>query len=434
MKKLSLSLLVVLLLSIVALGWTFDRIFTTFLADEQSNPVSHYETLGRQLAAGLDDNLAPERFLTAWQTESGTRLALLSQEELPLPDSLWRSLQAGQPLILETTTGLTLHYWLPNHQRVLAMTPNALQNNQQQTLVSALLSVAFYSGIALLLLLWLLPLVFSLRRLNQSALDWGRGDFSTRLPIGRLSYITDIERTFNRMADQIESLLQDNRLISSAVSHDLRTPLARLRFGIDILSESSDREERQRYEEHLSNDIDEMQALVDALLHYARLEQHLVQLDREPVNLSEILQAYVNHHPQGVVVLEPSAEPLWTSGQATYLRMLLHNILNNALNYGAGQVRIETERLRSRVVIHIHDDGPGLNPNDLSTLIKPFVRGSSDAGHQGFGMGLAIADRIAHWHNGHLQVRRSAQLGGAEFLIALPISTEQRVSKDIAFP
>ena len=422
MKKLSLSLLIVLLLAIVALGWAFDRIFTTFLADEQNSPVAHYEMLGRQLAAGLNDSADPEQFLLAWQTDQGTQLSLLTADELPLPDSLWQPLQQGQPLILETAGGLILHDWLPTHQRILAMAPPALQTNRRQTVISALLSVAFYSGIALLLLLWLLPLVFSLRRLRQSALDWGRGDFSARLPSRRLSYITDIEHTFNRMADQIESLLQDNRLISSAVSHDLRTPLARLRFGIDMLSESTDPAERRRYEDHLSNDIDEMQALVEALLHYARLEQHLVHLDREPVNLLDILQAYVDHHPNGMVTLATSTEHLWTSGQTTYLRMLLHNVLNNALNYGAGQVCIEAERSRDTLIIHIHDDGPGLDPAQLSTLVRPFVRGESDSGHQGFGMGLAIADRIAHWHNGQLQVQRSTRLSGAEFLITLPAS------------
>lgn len=420
MKTLSLSLLVVLLLSVIGLGWTVDQIFSEFLADERNSPVTHYETLGKQLASGLNASDDPDAFLQAWQTHPGTQVSLLTQQQLPLPAELWQPLQQGQPLILETENGLTLHYWLARHARVLAMAPQALRNDQQQTLIYALLSTGFYLGIALLMLIWLLPLVHSLRRLRQNARSYGRGDFSTRLPPRRLSYIGDIERTFNRMADQIETLLQDNRLISSAVSHDLRTPLARLRFGIDMLSDTDDEQQRRKYQEHLSNDIDEMQSLVEALLNFARLEQNLIELEKKPVDLLPLLQDFQANHPNGLVQLECQEPALTTSGEKTYLRMLLHNILNNALFYGDQAVLVQAKHSGKQIVICIHDDGPGIEPELIPTLFKPFVRGDTSHAHQGFGMGLAIAERIAHWHDGEITAGASSRLKGTEFIVRLP--------------
>ncbi|WP_196159164.1 ATP-binding protein [Reinekea sp. G2M2-21] len=421
MKKLSLSLLSLILLSIIALGMFIDVLFDRYFSTEEIDPLRHQKVLAEQLAFALNEQSSPEEFIQAWQNKSPqNELLLLSEEDLPLPENLWQQLKNGQSLVLETEVGLTIYLWLAQHQQLLAFSPDELINREETPMVNLLLTTGFYLGILLLILLWLLPLVRSLRGLRRNALAYGKGDFSARLAPSRFTYIDDIEHTFNRMAEQIETLIQDNRLISSAVSHDLRTPLARLRFGIDILSETENPEERQKYQEHLSNDIDEMQSLVEALLNYARLEQSLVTVQKEPVDVLNILVNFRDSHPLGVVTIDAAPNTNTTiAGQPTYLKMLLHNILNNALHYGNSKILVQVSRTKEHLDIHIHDDGPGIAEQHRSTLFKPFVRGETQNSPQGFGMGLAIAERIAYWHNGTISIAQSSKLGGAEFIIRL---------------
>lgn len=421
MKKLSLSLLSFILVSIIALGWVMDALVEEFFLDSDDDPIAHYETLGKQLADALDTTENPEDFIKAWQRQDQNDLFILARDALPLPPELWTPLENGEPLILETEAGLTLYYWLNKRQRLLAFTPVALQTDDGFAYLNLILTSIFYLCVLALLFLWLLPLIKSLRQLRKNALEYGQGNFSARMPTGQLTYIGDIEKTFNQMADQIASLIQDNKLISSAVSHDLRTPLARLRFGIDILSETEDSAERDKYQEHLSNDIDEMQLLVEALLSYAKLEQSLITLDKADVNISNLIFAFQKSHPQGLVDLEIN-DRIFVSGQETYLKMVIHNILNNGLHYGGGKVFITSSFSHDSVDLVVHDNGPGVPVEKREDLFKPFVRGDQTVEHSGYGMGLAIAQRIAQWHGGQVSVTDSDQLKGAAFTIRLPLS------------
>ena len=396
-----------------------DQLFDRYFLSKKDDPIVHYQVLGNQLATALNETQTPSLFIDAWhQDHMENTLQLVSAQDVPLPDILWQKLYAGDAIILETELGLTLYWWLANHDRLLAFSPDELRREIREPMISVLLTSGFYIGIVLLILLWLLPLLRSLQSLRRNALTYGKGDFSARIKHSRFSYLDDIEQTFNRMADQIDTLVQDNKLISSAVSHDLRTPLARLRFGIDILSETDDPEERIKYQEHLSNDIDEMQSLVEALLNYARLEQSLVSVQKEPVDLAKLLMDFRDSHPVNVITVElNNTQNSVVNGQPTYLKMCLHNLLNNALHYGESRVLVTLSQHNKRLNIHIHDDGSGIPEVQRKTLFKPFVRGDHKNSQPGYGMGLAIAERIAHWHDGSIRIQDSTRLSGAEFVI-----------------
>ena len=419
MKKLSLSLLSLILVSIIALGMVMDLLFDRYFLSKKDNPIAHYQTLGSQLASALNKSASPLLFIEAWHINNPNNdLQLVQQQDVPLPNALWQQLYVGNAIILETELGLTLYWWLTNHQQLLAFSPTELRREIREPMISVLLTTGFYVGIIFLLLLWLFPLLRSLQSLRKNALAYGKGDFSARIQPSRFSYLDDIEQTFNRMAEQIETLIQDNKLISSAVSHDLRTPLARLRFGIDILSETDNPIERSKYQEHLSNDIDEMQSLVEALLNYARLEQSLIALPKAPVDLLKLLIDFRDSHPVNVITLEhPNLTQAVIQGHEVYLKMCLHNLLNNALHYGESRVLVTVALNQKRLCIHIHDDGSGIPEAQRNALFKPFVRGEHKNSQPGFGMGLAIAERIAHWHDSTIVIQDSTRLSGAEFIV-----------------
>lgn len=424
MKKLSLSLIILILISIIFLGWGMDSLFERYFLDDKTDPVQNYLTLGTQLARSLNNTADTEGFIQQWQKDSvKNQLNLIQSINLPLPQDLWQQLYSGESLILESQQGLTLYYWLSNHEQVMAFSPNALATGTETPFVNFLLTAVFYIVLLLLILLWLFPLIKSLQRLRKNAIAYGQGDFSSRIKKHRFTYIDDIENTFNKMADQIETLISDNKLISSAVSHDLRTPLARLRFGIDILSDTKDYEERAKYQEHLSSDIDEMQLLVEAFLSYARLEQNMIKLEKEPVDILSIIQKYIEqtHVSSSSIELKSNEQALVTKGHAIYLKMLFHNILNNATYYGHGKVSVELKKYKNNLIVSVHDNGNGIAEQDRANLFKPFVRGELKENNSGYGMGLAIAERISRWHQGSIEIRDSHLLQGAEFRICLPL-------------
>lgn len=123
--------------------------------------------------------------------------------------------------------------------------------------------------------------------LRQKANAFGAGDLSVRIPQGAVSYIADIEQEFNRMAQRIESLVYDNKLLSRGLSHDLRTPIARLRFGLDVLEEAELSPAQRKTIAHLNRDLVAMESLVEILLSYSRMGQAKIAFKPALVNLQQ---------------------------------------------------------------------------------------------------------------------------------------------------
>ena len=222
------------------------------------------------------------------------------------------------------------------------------------------------------------------------------------------------------MADRIEALVQDVKLLSSAVSHDLRTPLARIRFGIDTLQEEDDPVMRKRYEQRISNNVDEMVNLVETLLNYARLDQAMLKLNKSPCQLNELIEECLKNKTCDGIALSfsPATSPAIIYGDRAYLLILFNNLIENALRYGHSSVAIRIEQTDHHITVFIDDDGPGIDPVELSTIFKPFIRGERHRQTtKGFGMGLAIVSRVCEWHQATLSINQSTRLAGASFQV-----------------
>jgi two-component system OmpR family sensor kinase len=252
-------------------------------------------------------------------------------------------------------------------------------------------------------------------KLRNTAKSFGEGKFSQRLKISSISYIRDIEIEFNHMAQRIENLIADVKLLSSAVSHDLRTPLARIRFGIDTLQEEDDPILRRRFEEKISNNVDEMTSLVETLLRYARLDQMMLDIKKDKVELSQLIANFEFISPADEVIVK---------GDKSYISMLINNLLQNAIVYGNGQVKVKLSAQQNNVNIIIEDKGAGIAKEQREDILKNLVLG--DAKHKtikGHGIGLAIVKRIVDWHQGSINISDSSELSGAKFSITLPIDS-----------
>jgi signal transduction histidine kinase len=423
MKKLTLSLIVAILTAIIFLGWGLDTFFNEYQEQKDTDEYSAYRKIIAPLANTLDKTDNFEQFVTTWQNQNQQQLTLTPLAEFPLPDSLRDNFSQGEPLVLESEELITVNQLLLSQQQVLTL--NIQQHSKQEgnlTLQVALTTV-FYAGILLCVFIWLYPLIKRLRLLRSTAKNFGEGDFSERIHISSTSYIVDIENEFNRMAEKIETLVEDNKLLSNAVSHDLRTPLARLRFGIEALSETNKPETKEKYIQHLSQDIQEMENLVGVLLDYARLDQKMINVERLPLNLNTLIEGCARNLTSSdssavsIDVSGLSKIQIIIDGNENYLSMLINNLLSNAQRYAVKHVRITTKQTTTSLIMCVSDDGPGIPVEKRGEIFKPFIRGENQIEQKGYGMGLAIVARIAVWHGAHVVISQSDELGGAKFTI-----------------
>ena len=415
MRRLGVSLLVVVVISVVGAGWAIDRLFLQL--DQPDKTIRTAEALGYEIAELVDANGQALSDVSGPGNAPGVSMELLGQQSMALPAALQSRLDSGQVLTLESEQGVSLYFALPETRQVLRIALPEPGDNDTRTRL--LLTLLFYAAITALILLWLFPLVRRLQTLTLAARRFGGGELAQRIETHERSQLYGIESEFNRMAQRIESLIADNRLLSSAVSHDLKTPLARLRFGVDALSEQPASAVQADYLQRISHDLSSMEQLVEVLLEFARLDQSLSELPLQVTHLPALVETCVqNQAPAG----ETQIELVCKSDHATilaeprYIRMLVNNLLQNAVKFSNQRVRITVSQRRGRVVIDVEDDGSGFGAQSPERLLKPFTKGVPVTGREpvrGHGMGLAIVHRIVEWHKASIRLGASESLGGA---------------------
>lgn len=252
---------------------------------------------------------------------------------------------------------------------------------------------AFLAGAALTLLAALLIVRHTTRRLGRlahSAAEVGQGRTPQRLPESGPEEMRALNAAFNRMADEVQALLENRTVLLSGISHDLRTPLTRLRLALSML-EGADAGLVQRME----GDLDEMNRLISAMLDFAK---SLKALDLHEVDLSAALDALVR-------AAQGQGEIRWASpgsckarvGELAF-RRIVANLLENAQRYGGDQpVEVQLERHADAIRVRVLDRGPGIPADAREAVFRPFYRlEASRARHTGgSGLGLAIARQLA---------------------------------------
>jgi signal transduction histidine kinase len=414
MKKLVLSLVLVMFTAIIFLGWSLDTLFNNYQEQQNSDEFSASRQIVESLATTLDSLDDPQAFVMAWQKTNQQQLSLIPVTEFPLPEELKQDFNQGVSLVLESADRITVNHIMPTQQQVLALSISSQASQPANLSLQMILTTAFYLGILLFVGIWLYPLIKRLRLLSKATQTFGAGDFAWRIPVSGTSYVADIENEFNRMAQKIETLIQDNKLLGNAVSHDLRTPLARLRFGIEALTETNNPEKQHKYIQHLSQDISEMERLVEVLLNYARLEQSLIKVDKVAVDLNQLMDQCVFglDDANGKQIKWRSIDKITIVGDQNFLAMLINNLLSNAQQYASQIIQVSIVQKSQCIELVVEDDGLGIDKSKRLKLLQPFTRGHNDIEKPGFGMGLAIVARIAAWHNAEIRIAES-ELGGA---------------------
>jgi len=420
MRILPISLLLAVVIAIFGMGFVLDSVFEKY-STEKPDSLAQITEFGQGLAhiANAADN--PIEIVSHWPETQGYRVRLIEMDELPLPESLQRAFEANEPLILDSEEGLSFHYNLSEHDQVLTV-ESSYAGEDGKGLLSWVFTGIFYLGTLAIVLLWLQPLLNRLRLLRNSTQAFGAGELDSRVITGGVTYIQDIEHNFNTMANQIQQLIEDNKLLTSAVSHDLRTPLTRLRLGIDTYADSISDTSRKHYMQRINDDLNSMEAQVDSLLEFARLDNVMQGVEKTSVSLTGLLnQCSAQFYDDKLSIkfsntLSDAKDPLNTHGAIEHLATLFSNLIQNAVKHADQSIIIEKSRSNHSIEITIRDDGPGIPYENRQRLMKPFERGDADSG---FGLGLSVALRIAKHHNGDIQIGDCEVLGGTKISVQL---------------
>ncbi|HHA2435089.1 TPA: ATP-binding protein [Stenotrophomonas maltophilia] len=373
--------------------------------------------------AGLDADQQRER-LQQWQPHYGIALTLLdkppaldAQEQVAVKaDGFIVRDQYQQVLLpIEGSDGRWLHLRLPG----------AVQMTTYMT-IAAYLSILLLVGASLYA--WVRLLWRDLEALRRHADRIGSGDLQARAQVSPRSQIRVIVDHSNRMAARVAELVQRQRDLTHAISHQLRTPIARVAFGLDLMQDSDDRERRERLARGLHGDLAELNRLVSELLAYERLEHPSEGEPMQRIEANDWLQACLadarrDAERAGVILrVQPSALPR-VDAEPRLLQLALSNLVGNALRHARSQVEVSLVGVSGRACLRVDDDGPGIAEADREKVMRPFTRlddsRSRDTG--GFGLGLAIVSRIAVRHGGELRISR-ATLGGARMEMHWPLA------------
>lgn len=255
-----------------------------------------------------------------------------------------------------------------------------------------------------------------LKRLVIAARQFGQGR-SVRLPAGDTpSEMAEVYRAFNQMAEDVEQAGRERELMLAGVSHDLRTPLTRLRLSLEFLDHDSE------LTDDMVRDIEDMDAILDQFLAFIRdgRDEPVEELVL-PELIREVVAPYNQKSEQVRLFLE--AVPAFPLRRVSIKRLIV-NLIENALRYGGSPVEIVLsvagDHSAPYVVLSVMDRGAGIDPNELSNIVNPFIRGDSARGGKGAGLGLAIVKRIASLHGGSVELRNRTG-GGLEARICLPL-------------
>jgi len=286
--------------------------------------------------------------------------------------------------------------------------------------VVVLFTVSVFAAVLLLL-----PTVRRLDRLQEATAAIGTGQLETRVPVGDQDAIGELERHFNEMADKICSLFDGQRQLTQAVAHEIRTPIARIRWAQEMVATATDADDRARRLAVVDDQLEDLDELISELLVFHRYDQGTATLQRRPISVAPVVREVIEQleilRTSLDIQLRGDDQERIVLAHPRSFERVLRNLIGNAVRHARGRVRIEIQDRPGVVVIGVLDDGPGIPNDDRERIFEPFARvdSSRNRASGGVGLGLAIARRIMDAHGGTISVTE-AEGGGARFTSIWP--------------
>lgn len=333
-----------------------------------------------------------------------------------LPEELQASLNNGEQVAMVDSQGNMYIYKLHDDTKhVIRFGP--VQTLSDDSNDDAWSIMVFYSVLAIMIMVLMRPLFLDLYKLQTAVSDFGQHHSFAPTGISNHSSLAPLAQSFERMAKQITDFIQLQQDLSRIISHEMRTPIARMKFVLHAIKKTISPEQHDR----LRADMSELETRLNQYLSFARLEQQLLKKELHALPASEFVAEIVDRfsvYPDLNVAWQCQTDEVICHEEA--MELALQTLISNSKHYAKGQIKVTLWRDEQQFNLQVEDNGPGFSCSS-DVLLAAFQTGNIHGGGQGFGLGLYIVDKVAQWHGGSVALESSAELGGARVLLSWPM-------------
>jgi two-component system, OmpR family, sensor kinase len=420
-----LRLYLLIVLTLAAVSWGQDRLlqaYGTQQAAEDKSLVLAMTILENQLRGVPTDEW--KSVVAAAAAKTGAGMELFATADITGPKTL-NELGRGKIADMRASGGASWALKQLDAAHVLAI--EYIEPETQRGLLEWTLTLLFYAAIALVIMIWIWPLTRDLRVLEKAAAQFGNRNWQFDGDIKPHSQIYPLATTFRAMAARIDGLIASHKDMSNAVSHEIKTPLARMQFEIELAHQTDKPADVKSALRNIKNDITAINDLVTATLDYAILERAEMTLNIGAHNFTTLIPAIVDAvrrdmPPEIELVCDVRSDADKVNCDVHLIEAVLKNLLYNASRYARRSICVTFSARDGLNQLFVDDDGPGIPQQDRKRAFESFVQLDRTRNKKtGFGLGLAIVKRAIEWHGGAVSISESPS-GGARFSATWPVN------------
>jgi signal transduction histidine kinase len=310
-----------------------------------------------------------------------------------------------------------------NRHYTFLLDKEEFDDDRTPLLIGLIFLLLFTIGLAYIMQISLLR---PLKWLRSGVESVSEGDFSIKVPVVRNDEIGKVARAFNQMTTRVQQMMDDRERLLADVSHELRSPLARIKVALELLPEGGKRDD-------IAQDIREMEALTTALLEREQMRTQIQagiqtgasQANIETINLialaGDVVDGFHNCRPAVELIVPPQS--LEIEGDRALIKILLQNLVDNAIKFSlpdSGPVIVTLSQSDELTHIVVEDDGPGIPADQAEKVFEPFMKLNPARGHRsGYGLGLNLCQRIVQAQGGRIEIQQRDE-GGTRVSVSLP--------------
>jgi len=302
--------------------------------------------------------------------------------------------------------------------------PSEFQRVFERVTVSGLVAFFVFASLVITLLV-ALPLARRMRAIERAVEELSRGNFNARVEGDRDDALGPIATALDRSAERLKRLFAERVELLQAVSHEIGTPLSRMRFHLEILERATDAAQREKHLRAIDGEIRELDEMSSELVHWMEADAAELPLQDVPVRarLEELVELERAASPREVPVTLDIPEEAVARAEPRLFARAIENLVRNALRYARERVVVSARVAAGKLEIAVRDDGPGIPAEARERVFQPFVRldRSRSRSEGGAGLGLAIARRIVERHGGSIEILDAPE-GGAELRTRWPLT------------
>ncbi len=279
-----------------------------------------------------------------------------------------------------------------------------------------LLLVCVVSVILVILYFVLRWLFRPLKKLSAAVDEVGKGNFDINVPVETADELGDLANSLNDMASGIKSSMKSKEQLLIDVSHELRSPLTRIKLGLEVGSPK----------DKINEDVREMERMITGLLENYRADSEHYKLKIEKIDVAAIIRQVIgeyngNERVSFTAGAKGESRRVYVNADYERMKLVLRNVIDNALKYSSGKVEINLSENKDNVLISVIDKGVGISEEDLKYIFEPFYRSDPSRSRRtgGFGLGLSICKKVMDAHKGKIEISSRVN-EGTEVVITFP--------------